>query len=110
TAGWLLDYFTAPRVEEREERFHAIHYVQRMRHAHPGANRLELARLGRAFSAGPALMLALGRIGIRDVSLQLAAARHAVAVSRAAGDPAARDNALALFQGPTALVAAAVRR
>jgi len=106
-AAWLASRVNSVPYPDGRRRLEAFLFAQR---ALDAANQEPhaVATVLRAFLSMPMLMLTLERVGIRDVPLLVAAARHAHALN-SIGDDESRRAATALFQVSLAFVERGVR-
>lgn len=105
--GWLLEHLTDGALPARVDRLLVYHFAERLTDRLPGASATDVAWLARAWRKYPALLLALERLDVVDVDVFKTMATRARAVAGSAGDSAAFEARLALFQAPLMLVSRA---
>lgn len=108
-AGWLLERLTGAALPARLERALVYHFAERLTDRLPGASAADVAWLARAYRQYPALLLALERLDVVDAGVFKAMATRGRAVMHGAGDSAALEHRLALFQAPLMLVTRAMQ-
>lgn len=102
--GWLLRRLTDALLPVRVERLLIYDFTERLTDRLAGASAADLAWLVRGYRRYPALMLTLERLGINDAAVLTRMVTHARRVIVVAGDTAALEIGLALYQAPLMLV------